>query len=80
MKPREFWIFRHPEERSRDIVYSSEPKQLKPNQIIHCREVVAIDWNKLWADYLKQSPYTSVIAMNALAVQRLVERQLAGEE
>ncbi len=76
MKPREFWIG---EVGFLDIHQaSSVPPQneswAEQRFIIHVREVVPIDWKKVWEQY------DGIERFDHLEIQNLIEKQLAGEE
>ncbi len=70
-KPREFCV--------REVVLivndlNEDQKQLFTDKV-YIREVVPIDWNKVWDKYPEDmSDYYAEI------IQQLVEKQLAGEE
>jgi hypothetical protein len=72
MKPRDFYI---------TVNEYGEPshialfEKLEDRKQIHAREVVIIDWNKLWEEFdRKTTNYPKD------RIQQLVEKQLMGEE
>ena len=49
--PREWWIFEHPDTRSRDLVYHKNPVWLSPDLVVHVVEHSAI------ADFAEQQSF-----------------------
>ncbi len=83
MKPREFWI-----------TFEGDPKRDKSSlrwvslipdestmgfEVIHCREVVPIDWPYLWGVYQETRGVFLGRDQQDL-IEKLVEKQRAGEE
>lgn len=73
-KPREFWIPMDSTGQA-GVVWVRDPKNYQnvPWDFIHVREIVPIDWDKVWKNYTGDDCYKEKI-------QQLVEKQLAGEE
>ncbi len=80
-KPREFWIDKDAydenlETKSQGIIaYFKKPS--RANKPIHVREVVPLDWIKIWQSYNKLKLHDNP-GPRAL-IQQLVEAQLKGE-
>lgn len=78
-KPREFWIN---QSRCNGNVraYHSHNEMISDTQIndewINVREVVPIDWNKIWSD----KRITARLVDSILIIEQLVETQLKGGE
>ncbi len=70
MKPREFWL-------NASYWHSIDDKPFNRNDTVYLREVVPIDWKKVWNDYCDGLDGDSD---NLQLIQQLVEKQLAGEE
>lgn len=68
MKPREFWLDLNINE-----VLSSDSK--RESNDVYVREVVEIDWEKVWALY----PFVNIFKEGKNKIQELVEKQLRGE-
>ena len=78
MKPREFWISLYKEKNILGA-YSFEAKpgiHIDPDtdEVIYVREVVPIDWRKIYEDL----PITWPMAL--LEIRKRIEKQLAGED
>ena len=77
LRPREFWI--NPEHNlclefgGKAKIGLNGEQQLLP--MIHVREVVPIDWNKVWKTWEKDNGYD----IDYGVVQDLVEKALKGE-
>lgn len=82
--PREFWIAFY-----RDFPNILSAHEFKPipginidpdtNEVIHVREVVPINWEKVYA-ILKIHHGIELLPEDKKALEELVEKQLAGEE
>lgn len=81
MKPREFWLNEDPlYQRSPIVTDTKEEMDLMylPDPSIHVREVVPIDWPKIWEQMrgMKVSDNWSAVETK---LQDLVERAIKGE-
>lgn len=74
MKPKELWIFNPSYTDYRDM-YPSDPKD---TSYIHFRQVIPIDWDKIWRK-LDKYVEGGVTDLN-IPIQELVEKQLRGED
>lgn len=87
MKLREFWItaesFDHLNGSQLRYCVDKDPKgfDIHPEQFIHVREVMPIDWEKVW-NYLDNWSGCSIEVSNKHYLDKLkelIEKQLAGE-
>lgn len=83
MKPREFWIREnknYPED-SGPLFYCSTAAPRPPSTAFLVREVVPIDWEKLWKKFLGERLFNEInIQEQFMIIEKLVEKQLRGEE
>ncbi len=82
MKPRDFWICLPDKENYND----SGSVALDPDEFttaaqaecIHVREVVKIDWDKVWETFSQQGE-CGLYTIDEEMIQELVEKQLNGD-
>ncbi len=78
-KPREFYLLGY--EHIGKYYPAYEPDIVDPilrEQSIHVREVVPIDWEKVWQEYDRSGPHDGPYE-DIAKIQELVERALKGE-
>lgn len=78
-KPREFWISIYDDQQILNVhTFETKPGvHVDPDadEIIRVREVVPMNWNKIW------DKFKGTMALkDYLQIEKLVEKQLAGEE
>lgn len=78
MKPREFWIWGSIVS-DKPINFSEIHKQGYSASQIHAREVVPIDWEKVWQEYAMRGE-CGIFNDDEKIIEDLVEKQLKGEE
>ncbi len=77
MKPREFWIHRLEFNRKFNaplVVYNKSEIKAEPDKWVHVREVVPIDWAKVWDNI------QFVSFPDFQKIKQQVEKQLNGDE
>lgn len=71
-RPREFWI--NPSQIDKPLYQTYNLGDAPPyEESIHAREVLPINWGKIWSEYIEKDLLPSDI-------QQLVEKALRGEE
>lgn len=77
MKPREFWIRTDRNGLPNAVSQTPINKKHNDDELTHVREVMRIDWEKVWDDYNFVPKNHSV---DRQLIKELIEKQLAGEE
>ncbi len=79
MKAREFWLLGQDLISDTCIVHLEKPEATIAHACIHVREVVPIDWAKVWVGFENWNRNDYVVSIRE-KIQKLVEKAIAGGE
>lgn len=82
MKPREFWIYKKGTGTEALEYIQTKPDPGFIEEFVHSREVVSIDWEKIWVEYEKELMLVATTVhkeQHRKIVHELVEKAIKGE-